>query len=155
MKAENFSISRPSTWNLGRLFGGVGAMLSILCPKCPICWMILTGSAMSGGAAALGVEVAGILLFFIGFYTLLRSRRATSGLVLLLCAASTSIVIAGVWIAHSVPIRMLTCAIVAAVSLMPARWMPGRQAAHDSIPCFSSCQRSASNSAPVARQSLP
>jgi hypothetical protein len=146
---KTISIPTPNTSRLGRLLGGVGASLSILCPKCPICWMILTGSTISGGAANVGVEVAGILLFLFGFYTLLRSRRVAAVRVSLICAITTFIVFAGVWMTHSRAIRILTCGIAVLVSLVPASWMQDETAAHDSIQCFGSCRRSTSDCVPI------
>ena len=139
MKPETLSISSPGSSRLGRLPGGIAASISILWPKCPVCWMMLTGWAIGRRAVTLDVEVAGIALFSYSFYTLLRSKRVTLGLVLLLCAASASMVFAGIWVAHSLSQRILTCALLIATSFMPATWMQRRPTVDGAIPCSGAC----------------
>jgi hypothetical protein len=48
----------------------------VLWPKCPMCWMLITGSVLTGGVMKLCVEMAGVVLFIFSFGKLLQFRRA-------------------------------------------------------------------------------
>ncbi len=59
------------TAHRSRLMGGCGATIGLLLPKCPLCWMVIAGSATVGGAIERSFEALGVALFAVGLWKLL------------------------------------------------------------------------------------
>jgi hypothetical protein len=105
------SPSPRSVW-YSRVIGGVGAVAGVLWPKCPMCWMLITGSVLTGGVMKLCVEMVGVVLFAFSFGKLLQFRRAALIAALAAVLGTIASMDAGIWAASTLHIAMLVCGMI-------------------------------------------
>jgi hypothetical protein len=103
--------SPRSVWN-SRVIGGVGAAAGVLWPKCPMCWMLITGSVLTGGVMKLCVEMVGVVLFAFSFGKLLQYRRAALIAALTAVLGTIASMDVGIWTASTLHIAMLVCGMI-------------------------------------------
>ena len=112
------SPSPRSVW-YSRVIGGVGAVAGVLWPKCPMCWMLITGSVLTGGVMKLCVEMVGVVLFAFSFGKLLQFRRAALIAALTAVLGIIASMDAGIWAASTLHIAMLVCGMIVMMLLQP------------------------------------
>jgi hypothetical protein len=78
--------------------GNIGSAAGLLLPKCPLCWMAISGSFATAGYAKWGVEIAGIALFLFALWRLLRQSLRRASITLLYLAGAAVILSTGAWI---------------------------------------------------------
>jgi hypothetical protein len=110
--------SQRSVW-YSRVIGGVGAVAGVLWPKCPMCWMLITGSVFTGGVMKLCVEMVGVVLFTFSFGKLLQFRRAALIVALTAVLETIASMDAGIWAASTLHIAMLVCGMIVMMLLQP------------------------------------
>lgn len=86
--------------------GGFGAVAGLLLPKCPLCWMALTGSFVGASRMKWGFEAGGIAMFVFALWRLLRARRASHAGMFVTLTVAAAVLACGAWAVSSLAIRL-------------------------------------------------
>ena len=84
-----------------------------------MCWMLITGSVLTGGVMKLCVEMVGVVLFTFSFGKLLQFRRAALIVALTAVLETIASMDAGLWAALTLHIAMLVCGMIVMMLLQP------------------------------------
>ena len=104
------------------LLRDIGAAAGLLLPKCPLCWMAITGSVVTGTATKLSVEILSLLLFAAGSWNLLRLRLQSATSASFIACGATIAVGTVAWLVHDWKLRLLVwMSIIAATTLISRR----------------------------------
>jgi len=104
-----------------RLPGSIGAAAGLLLPKCPLCWIAISGSFAVAGYMRWTIEIAGVALFLIMLGRMLRHRSRSFARSLLSLAAVGSLLACGAWLTLQWPTRLAICLIVLCISFAITR----------------------------------
>lgn len=91
----------------GQLMGSVGAAIGLLFPKCPLCWMVVSGSLISGTVAKGITEIVGVVLFAVGLWRLLRGLRLSWAFVVIITGLCSVLLAAGARMMWRLEIRLI------------------------------------------------
>jgi len=104
------SISSKSA-HCNRALSTLGAAAGLFLPKCPLCWIAISGFAVTTSATTI-IKVLGVTVFAFGFWRSLNRCHIPVPATLTLTTLSTAILSFGMWEPVSLELRLSLWSIV-------------------------------------------